>query len=68
MDTILFARQVAQQNDGIREDAICLAYRLFVEADSPNQAIAWRNLKCWINCRSPEQVARLERERGLVRS
>lgn len=68
MDTILFARQIAQQNDDMREDAIRLAFRLFVEADSASQAITWHNLKCWINCRSPEQVARLERERGLVRS
>jgi hypothetical protein len=62
-------RRVAQLDDSELERAINLSHRQLVLArDLPNKAAAWRVLCRLIKARSPEAIARMERERGLAKA
>jgi hypothetical protein len=60
---------LAQLDDAQRENAIQFAHHALVAAGARRDKIAaWRVLRKLVRSRSPEAIARLERERGLVRS
>jgi hypothetical protein len=66
-DTIR-ARHPAQMNDSQLEAAIHSAHRALITARYiRGKAAAWRIMTRLIRCRSPEAIARMEQERGLVR-
>jgi hypothetical protein len=67
MRTIPLAPRLAQLSDSQLEQVIHRCHRRLVAArDLPGRAAAWRLMRRLIRARSPETVARLERERGLV--
>ena len=67
MSTIPLVRRVAQLSDSQLEQAIRLSHRRLVSArDLPTKAAAWNVLSRLIKARSPETIARMELERGLV--
>jgi hypothetical protein len=62
-------RRTAQLTDSERENGIQFAYRALMAArDKPSQFAGWRVMRRLIRSRTPEAVARLERDRGLVPS
>lgn len=68
MRTLPLAPRLAQLSDSQLERAIHLSHRRLISArDVPGKAAAWRVLCHLIKARSPEAIARMERERGLVR-
>jgi hypothetical protein len=63
------APRSAQLKDSQRDTAIELALRILVAAPGvDDKARAWQILSQLVKGRSPAQVARLEEQRGLVRS
>jgi hypothetical protein len=68
MRKLPFAPRVGQLSDSQLEQVIHRCHRRLVTArDLPSKAAAWRVLCRLIKTRSPEAIARLERERGLVK-
>jgi hypothetical protein len=68
MRKIPFAPRRAQISDSQLEQVIHRCHRRLVAArDLPSRAAAWRVLCRLIKSRSPEAIARLEQERGLVK-
>jgi len=69
MRTIHLAPRLAQLSDHQLEQVIHRCHRRLVAAsDLRSKAVAWRMLSRLIKARSPEAIARLERERGLVKA
>lgn len=69
MRKVPFAARGGQLSDSqFLEQAIHRCHRRLVTArDLPSKAAAWRVLCRLIKARSPEAIARLEQERGLVK-
>jgi hypothetical protein len=62
-----FFRLLGIDQDTLREERIEEYRQLMIDApDSPTAMHYWRCMKREIAMRSPEQVARMERERGLA--
>lgn len=69
MRTIPLAPRLTQISDSQLEQIIHRCHRRLVSArDLPTKAAAWRVLCRLIKARSPEAIARMERERGLTKS
>jgi hypothetical protein len=67
MRNVPLAPRLAQLSDSQLEQVIHRCHRrLVAAADLPSKAAAWRVLRQLVNSRSPEAIARLERERGLT--
>lgn len=69
MRTIPLAPRLKQLSPSQLEHVIHRCHRRLISAhDLPTKAAAWRVLCRLIKARSPETIARMERERGLVTS
>jgi len=69
MQTIHVAPHIAQLSNSQRENAAQLVHRNLVRTRGKRtQFTAWRILSRPNKTRSPEEVSRPERDRGLVRS
>jgi len=68
MRKVALTPRIGQLSDSQLEQVIHRCHRRLVAArDLPSRAAAWRILCRLIKARSPEAIARLERERGLVK-
>jgi hypothetical protein len=68
MRNLSLAPRLAQLSDSQLEQAIHRCHRRLVSAcDVPSKAAAWNVLSRLVKSRSPEAVARMERERGVAK-